>query len=131
MPVPGEGLYGSSKTAPRYAVQVLAQELADRGVTVNTILPTAIEGRGRLHRAEPGPPGPAVRRRPAWAHRPPDGHGRRRSADAAEYFASSRGLGQRTEPAGQRRAHSGRRRRPPEVRPGFRSFRPSGADAES
>jgi 3-oxoacyl-[acyl-carrier protein] reductase len=46
LPVVGKCLYGSSKAAPRYAVQVLAQRIAHRGVTVNTILPTAIEGAG-------------------------------------------------------------------------------------
>jgi NAD(P)-dependent dehydrogenase (short-subunit alcohol dehydrogenase family) len=60
--------------APRYAVQVLAQELAVRGVTVNTILPTAIEGAGVFT-----------------------------DADAAQYLASDGGLGQRAESAGQRR----------------------------
>jgi 3-oxoacyl-[acyl-carrier protein] reductase len=45
-PVPREALYGSSKTAARYAAAVLAQELADRGVTVNSILPTGVEGAG-------------------------------------------------------------------------------------
>jgi 3-oxoacyl-[acyl-carrier protein] reductase len=72
LPVQGEGLYASSKMAPRYAVQVLAQELAVRGVTVNTILPTAIEGAGVFTDADPESPGPAVSR-PARAHRPPYG----------------------------------------------------------
>ncbi|XUL88325.1 SDR family oxidoreductase [Streptomyces galilaeus] len=87
VPVPGEGLYGSSKTAPRYAVQVLAQELADRGVTVNTILPTAIEGAGVF--TEPNPDHP-VRQ---FVGAQPGRIGRRMGtvddvADAAEYFAS-------------------------------------------
>ncbi|MGP2436073.1 SDR family oxidoreductase [Streptomyces sp. JW3] len=43
---PGVGLYGASKTAARYAVEVLAQEVGDRGITVNSIIPTAIEGAG-------------------------------------------------------------------------------------
>jgi 3-oxoacyl-[acyl-carrier protein] reductase len=86
VPVRGEGLYRSSKTAPRYAVQVLAQELADRGVTVNTILPTAIEGAGVF--TEPDPDHP-VRRFVAQ----PGRIGRRMGtvddvADAAEYLAS-------------------------------------------
>jgi 3-oxoacyl-[acyl-carrier protein] reductase len=38
------------------AVQVLAQELADRGVTVNTILPTAIDGAGVFTDADPSHP---------------------------------------------------------------------------
>ena len=85
-PVRGEGLYGSSKTAPRYAVQVLARELADRGVTVNTILPTAIDGAGVFTEPDPGHP---VRQFVAQ----PGRIGRRMGsvddvADAAEYLAS-------------------------------------------
>ena len=87
VPVPGEGLYGSSKTAPRYAVQVLAQELADRGVTVNTILPTAIDGAGVF--TEPDPDHP-VRQ---FVGAQPGRIGRRMGtvedvANAAEYLAS-------------------------------------------
>ena len=86
VPVPGEGLYGSSKTAPRYAVQVLAHELADRGVTVNTILPTAIDGAGVFTEPDPNHP---VRQFVAQ----PGRIGRRMGtvddvADAAEYLAS-------------------------------------------
>jgi 3-oxoacyl-[acyl-carrier protein] reductase len=46
-PMPGHGLYGSSKMAPRFLVEVLAKEIGHRGVTVNSILPTATEGAGR------------------------------------------------------------------------------------
>ncbi|MFF1605623.1 SDR family NAD(P)-dependent oxidoreductase [Streptomyces mirabilis] len=86
VPVRGEGLYGSSKTAPRYAVQVLAQELADRGVTVNTILPTAIEGAGVFTEPDPTHPVRQFVARPGRI-------GRRMGtvdevADAAEYLAS-------------------------------------------
>jgi 3-oxoacyl-[acyl-carrier protein] reductase len=45
-PQPGAGLYGGSKMAPRYLVEVLAKEIGHRGVTVNSIIPTAIEGAG-------------------------------------------------------------------------------------
>jgi 3-oxoacyl-[acyl-carrier protein] reductase len=45
-PLPGYALYGGSKTGAQFAVEVLAKELGPRGVTVNTILPTAIEGAG-------------------------------------------------------------------------------------
>lgn len=45
-PLPGYALYGSSKLGPQFVVEVLAKELGPRGVTVNTILPTAIEGAG-------------------------------------------------------------------------------------
>jgi 3-oxoacyl-[acyl-carrier protein] reductase len=45
-PMPGHALYGSSKMAPRFLVEVLAKEIGTRGVTVNSILPTATEGAG-------------------------------------------------------------------------------------
>lgn len=52
-PMPGHGLYGGSKMAPRFLVEVLAKEIGYRGVTVNSILPTATQGAGR--HAEPKP----------------------------------------------------------------------------
>jgi 3-oxoacyl-[acyl-carrier protein] reductase len=87
LPVQGEGPYASSKLAPRYAVRVLAQELADRGVTVNTILPTAIEGAGVFTDANPNHP---VRQ---FVAAQPGRIGRRMGttedvANAAEYLAS-------------------------------------------
>jgi len=45
-PLPGYSLYGGSKIAPQFVVEVLAKEIGARGVTVNSILPTAIEGAG-------------------------------------------------------------------------------------
>lgn len=45
-PLPGRGLYGGSKIAAQFLVEVLAKEIGVRGVTVNSILPTAIEGAG-------------------------------------------------------------------------------------
>lgn len=45
-PLPGYALYGGSKIAGQFLVEVLAKELDSRGVTVNSILPTAIEGTG-------------------------------------------------------------------------------------
>jgi 3-oxoacyl-[acyl-carrier protein] reductase len=45
-PRPGYALHGGSKAAPLYLVQILAQELGRKGVTVNAILPTATEGAG-------------------------------------------------------------------------------------
>lgn len=45
-PLPGRALYGGSKVAPQFMVEVLAKEIGHRGVTVNSILPTAIEGAG-------------------------------------------------------------------------------------
>jgi 3-oxoacyl-[acyl-carrier protein] reductase len=45
-PMPGHALYGGSKMAPQFLVEVMAKEFGARGVTVNSILPTAIEGAG-------------------------------------------------------------------------------------
>ena len=45
-PLPGYALYGGSKMGGQFVVEVLAKELGPRGVTVNSILPTAIEGAG-------------------------------------------------------------------------------------
>ena len=45
-PLPGWGLYTGSKAGPLFLVEVLAKEIGGRGVTVNTILPTATEGAG-------------------------------------------------------------------------------------
>jgi 3-oxoacyl-[acyl-carrier protein] reductase len=45
-PLPGRALYGGSKIAPQFLVQILAKEIGARGVAVNSILPTAIEGAG-------------------------------------------------------------------------------------
>jgi 3-oxoacyl-[acyl-carrier protein] reductase len=45
-PHPGLGLYGASKTAPKYLVQVLAQEIGHRKVTVNSLVPGPIDGAG-------------------------------------------------------------------------------------
>lgn len=45
-PMPGHALYGSSKMAPRFFVEVLPKELGHRGVTVNSILPSATAGAG-------------------------------------------------------------------------------------
>ncbi len=46
LPAAGVGLYGASKMAARYVVGVLALELGQRGITVNTIIPTSIDGAG-------------------------------------------------------------------------------------
>lgn len=53
---PGVALYGSSKNAARYAARVLALEVGRRGVTVNTILPTAIQGAGVFTHVTPDDP---------------------------------------------------------------------------
>ncbi|GAB3641382.1 SDR family oxidoreductase [Spirosoma arcticum] len=45
-PVPGMSVYGGSKMAPRYVVDVLSKEIGHRGVTVNTIIPFAVDRAG-------------------------------------------------------------------------------------
>ncbi|MET7518674.1 glucose 1-dehydrogenase [Streptomyces sp. NPDC005480] len=45
-PQPGLGLYGTSKYAPNYVVRVLAQEVAHRQITVNSLVPGPIDGAG-------------------------------------------------------------------------------------
>lgn len=45
-PVPGMAVYGGSKTTPRYMVNVLSQEIGHRGVTVNSIIPFAVDHAG-------------------------------------------------------------------------------------
>ena len=45
-PQPGLGLYGTSKSAPKYLVKVLALELGHRGITVNSLMPGPIDGAG-------------------------------------------------------------------------------------
>ncbi|MGY2737120.1 SDR family oxidoreductase [Sphingomonas sp. UYP23] len=82
-PMPGHALYGSSKMAPRFFVEVLAKEIGQRGVTVNSILPSATEGAG----VSTDGPRPEVQRLI-------DANPMRRmgtlkdTADAAEYLAS-------------------------------------------
>ncbi|WP_299070099.1 SDR family oxidoreductase [uncultured Aquimarina sp.] len=45
-PVPGMAVYGGSKTTPRYLVDVLSKEIGHRGVTVNSIIPFAVDHSG-------------------------------------------------------------------------------------
>lgn len=45
-PTPGHGLYGGSKIPAQFLVEVLAKEIGHRGVTVNSVLPTATNGAG-------------------------------------------------------------------------------------
>lgn len=45
-PFEGVALYGGSKTAPKYLVEVLAKEIGGRGVTVNSIIPYAVSEAG-------------------------------------------------------------------------------------
>lgn len=82
---PGVGLYGSSKMAARYAVEVLALEVGARGITVNSIIPTAIEGAGVFTEVPEDHPMRALLK----SGRPLEGRfGTVEDvADAAEYFA--------------------------------------------
>lgn len=45
-PIPGMAVYGGSKTTPRYLVDVLSKEIGHRGVTVNSIIPFAVDHSG-------------------------------------------------------------------------------------
>jgi hypothetical protein len=45
-PLPGYAPYDGSKVAPQFLVEVLAKEIGHRGVSVNSIVSTAIEGAG-------------------------------------------------------------------------------------
>ena len=45
-PVSGMAIYGGSKTTPRYMVDVLSKEIAHRGITVNSIIPFAVDNAG-------------------------------------------------------------------------------------
>ena len=45
-PVPGMAVYGGSKTTPKYLVEVLAKEIGHRGVTVNSLVPYAVDNAG-------------------------------------------------------------------------------------
>jgi 3-oxoacyl-[acyl-carrier protein] reductase len=82
---PGVGLYGSSKMAARYTVEVLAQEVGARGITVNSIIPTAIEGAGVFTELPENHPMRAL----FSSMRPLEGRFGTPDdvADAAEYFA--------------------------------------------
>jgi 3-oxoacyl-[acyl-carrier protein] reductase len=45
-PVHGMAVYGGSKSTPRYLVDVLSKEIGHRGVTVNSIIPFAVDHSG-------------------------------------------------------------------------------------
>jgi 3-oxoacyl-[acyl-carrier protein] reductase len=45
-PFEGVAIYGGSKTAPKYLVEVLAKEIGRRGITVNSIIPYAVDNAG-------------------------------------------------------------------------------------
>jgi len=42
--LPDHALYGGSKIVLQYLIEALARDFGHRGVTVNSILPTAIKG---------------------------------------------------------------------------------------
>lgn len=54
-PVPGMAVYGGSKITPRYMVDVLAKEIGHRGVTVNSIIPFAVDHSGIFLEADSYP----------------------------------------------------------------------------
>ncbi|GAB3249577.1 SDR family oxidoreductase [Kineosporia babensis] len=83
-PVPGTGLYSSSKMAARQLVRVLAAEMIERSVTVNTILPAPTDGAGVFTDLAQDAPEHEFFARIRFGQRlgrPDD------VADAAEYFA--------------------------------------------
>jgi 3-oxoacyl-[acyl-carrier protein] reductase len=45
-PFQGFAVYGGSKTAPNYLIEVLAKEIGHRGVTVNSVVPYAVANAG-------------------------------------------------------------------------------------
>lgn len=45
-PVTGMAVYGGSKTTPRYMVDVLSKEIGYKGITVNSIIPFAVDHSG-------------------------------------------------------------------------------------
>lgn len=55
-PQPGLGLYGTSKSAPKYLARVLALELGSRRITVNSILPGPVRGAGIFADVPPDDP---------------------------------------------------------------------------
>ncbi len=54
-PVPGMAVYGGSKTTPRYLVEILSKEIGHKGITVNTIIPFAVDHSGIFAEADSYP----------------------------------------------------------------------------
>lgn len=54
-PVTGMAVYGGSKMAPRYLVDVLSKEIGHKGITVNTIIPFAVDHAGIFDKADSYP----------------------------------------------------------------------------
>ncbi|MCD0468385.1 SDR family oxidoreductase [Flavobacterium sp. JAS] len=54
-PVPGMAVYGGSKTTPRYLVDILSKEIGHKGITVNSIIPFAVDHSGIFAEADSYP----------------------------------------------------------------------------
>ena len=54
-PVPGMAVYGGSKITPRYLVDILSKEIGHRGITVNAIIPFAVDHSGIFAEADSYP----------------------------------------------------------------------------
>jgi 3-oxoacyl-[acyl-carrier protein] reductase len=54
-PVAGMAVYGGSKITPRYLVDILAKEIGHKGVTVNSIIPFAVDHSGIFAEADSYP----------------------------------------------------------------------------
>lgn len=54
-PVQGMAVYGGSKTTPKYLVEILSKEIGHKGVTVNTIIPFAVDHSGIFAEADSYP----------------------------------------------------------------------------
>ena len=120
-PQAGMGAYSSSKTPGQFLVEVLAKEIGARGVTVNSILPTAIEGAGVFtdgvatrSSSSSAPPGPSSAWEPSMTSPTPPSTSQATSlaSSAASICSSAEAL--LREPG---RAPRGRRRRRPSAAP--------------
>lgn len=80
--VKGLAAYMSSKGAMAAMTQAAAFELAEHGITVNTVLPGGVDSRGARNATGPAPEGPARRMPPLGFCTPQD------IAGAVLYFAS-------------------------------------------
>lgn len=54
-PVAGMAVYGGSKATPRYLVDILSKEIGHKGITVNSIIPFAVENAGIFAEADSYP----------------------------------------------------------------------------
>ncbi|WP_316635407.1 SDR family oxidoreductase [uncultured Flavobacterium sp.] len=54
-PVPGMAVYGGSKITPRYLVDILSKEIGHKGITVNSIIPFAVDHSGIFAEADSYP----------------------------------------------------------------------------